>query len=92
MIWIQDGSNFRLDINLPESSVLDVYFATQVGSLHINGETIWENNTPHAVKITGAHAEMTPGGLRLTCTSGGSIHIFARCLIEANSRLPGKIN
>jgi hypothetical protein len=79
MVWIQDGRNFRLDINLPEASVLDMHFAAQVNSLHINGETIWENNTSHAVGITGAHAEMTPGGLRLTCTSCGTLHILARC-------------
>ena len=79
MVWIQDGSNFRLDINLPEASVLDMYFSALVDSLHINGETIWENNTPHAVGITGAHAEMTPSGLRLTCTTCGTLHILARC-------------
>jgi hypothetical protein len=82
MVWIQDGSDFRLDIDLPDSSVLDVYFSSQIGSLHINGETIWENNAPRAVSITGAHAVMTPGGLRLTCSSGGPVHIFARCLID----------
>lgn len=83
MVWIQDGSNFRLDINLPESSVLDVLFSTQVCSLHINGETIWENDRSHAVGISGTHAEMTPAGLRLTCTSSGSLHILARCTVQA---------
>lgn len=81
MTWTQDGSSFRLDIDLPEASVLDVYFSSPVGSLHVNGETIWEADTPHAITFRGAHAEMTPGGLRLTCTAGGSIHILARCLL-----------
>ena len=84
MVWIQDGSNFRLDINLPEASVLDLYFSAQVGSLHINGETIWEGNTPHAVGISGTHAEMTPSGLRLTCTSCETLHILARCIPDMN--------
>jgi hypothetical protein len=83
MTWILDGGHFRLDIDLPADSVLDLVFASRVRSLHVNGETIWENDTPHAVSLTGAHAEMTPGGLRLTCTSGGSLHILARCVLEA---------
>lgn len=87
MIWTQDEDDFRLDINLPESSVLDVYFSAQVGTLHVNGETIWDNNTVHAIRMTGAHAEMTPAGLRLTCTSSGSLHILARCLIEMNNQV-----
>ena len=82
MVWIQDGDNFRLDIDLPESSVLDVIFYPCVDSLHINGETIWGNNTVHSVQIPGAHVEMSPGGLRLTCSSSGSIHILARCVKE----------
>lgn len=81
MTWIQDGDNFRLDINLPDSSVLDVNFSLPVASLHINGETIWENNTAHAVQIAGAHVEKSVSGLRLTCTSGGSLHILARSSI-----------
>lgn len=92
MLWIQDGNDFRLDINLPEASVLDLYFSTQVGSLHINGETIWENNTPHAVRISGAHAEMTPVGLRLTCTTGGMLHILARCAPGINAQLPDAVH
>lgn len=87
MVWIQDGSNFRLDINLPDSSVLDVYFSSQVCSLHINGETIWENGTPHPVGLPGAHAESTPAGLRLTCTTSGSLHILARCIIKSKIAL-----
>jgi len=90
MTWIQDGSNFRLDIDLPDSSVLDLYFSAQVDSLHINGETIWENDTPHAVRMSGTHAEMTPGGLRLTCTSCGTLHILARCSLEAIPQPSGK--
>ncbi len=78
MTWIQDGDNFRLDINLPDSSVLDVSFSLPVRSLHVNGETIWENNTVHAVQIAGTHVEESVNGLRLTCTSGGSLHILAR--------------
>jgi hypothetical protein len=91
MVWSQDGDDFRLDIDLPDSSVLDVFFSSQVGSLHINGETIWENNCVHSVRMPGAHAEMTPGGLRLTCTSSGSIHILARCLLEIDPKAPLKI-
>lgn len=91
MVWIQDGNNFRLDINLPDSSVLDIYFSSQVMSLHINGETIWENNTSHAVRLTGAHVEKTPAGLRLTCTSSGSIHILARCILKENTGQPSII-
>ncbi|HNB52757.1 MAG TPA: hypothetical protein PK530_12485 [Anaerolineales bacterium] len=81
MTWIQDGDNFRLDIDLPKSSVLDVSFSLPVASLHVNGETIWSNNTVHAVQIAGAHVEESVSGLRLTCTSGGSIHILARSAI-----------
>ena len=88
MVWIQDGENFRLDIGLPVSSVLDVLFSSLVESLYVNGETIWENHTTHPVGIPGIHAENTQGGLRLTCTSGGSIHILARCLLESNHKLP----
>jgi hypothetical protein len=76
MVWIQDGDNFRLDIELPVSSVLDIVVASPVISLHINGETIWSNNSVHAVQMTGTHVEDTADGLRLTCTSGGSIHIL----------------
>ena len=83
MVWIQDGDNFRLDIELPVSSVLDVIIASPVTSLFINGETIWMNNSAHPVQMTGAYAEDTPGGLRLTCTAGGPIHILA--CIEAET-------
>jgi len=82
MVWIQDGDSFRLDIDLPESSVLDVVFYPLVDSLHINGETIWAANTAHAVQLAGAHVEISPGGLRLTCSCSGSIHILARCVRE----------
>ena len=85
MVWIQDGDNFRLDIDLPESSVLDVVFNPSADSLHINGETIWASNTAHAVQFAGAHVEMSPGGLRLTCSCSGSIHILARCIHETVS-------
>jgi hypothetical protein len=80
MTWTQEGDVFRLDINLPASSVLDVYFSSRVGSLHVNGETIWENQTIYAVQGTGIHAEVTPAGLRLTCTKDGPIHLLARCI------------
>ncbi len=83
MVWMQDGDNFRLDIDLPHSSVLDVLFSPAVDSLHINGETIWENATAHAVRLTGVHVEVTPAGLRLTCTSSGAMHILARCMLDA---------
>ncbi len=82
MVWIQDGSNFRLDIDLPESSVLDVIFSPSVDSLHVNGETIWEHNTPHTIQRSGVHVEIMPAGLRLTCTYSGSIHILARCVTQ----------
>ncbi len=84
MVWIQDGDNFRLDIELPVSSVLDVVIASPVTSLHINGETIWSNNSVHGVQMTGAHVEDTVDGLRLTCTSGGSIHILACIAAESD--------
>jgi hypothetical protein len=86
MTWIQDGSNFRLDINLPDSSVLDVVFATTVSSLYVNGEIIWENNTVHAVQIPGTHVENSPAGLRLTCTSGGSIHLLTLGVMDVDSQ------
>lgn len=79
MVWMQDGDNFRLDIDLPAASALDVVIASPVISLHVNGETIWMNDVAHSVRFTGAHVEDTADGLRLTCTSGGSIHILA-CL------------
>jgi hypothetical protein len=83
MVWTQEGGDFRLDINLPDSSVLDVYFTTPLGSLYLNGETIWENGVIFSSRGGGVHAEVTPGGLRLTCTKSGSIHILARCMAEA---------
>ncbi len=83
MIWTQEGEVFRLDIDLPGSSVLDVYFSSQVGSLYVNGETIWENQTIYAVQGTGIHAEVTPAGLRLTCTKDGPIHLLARCVVDS---------
>lgn len=89
MVWIQDGDNFRLDIDLPDSSALDVIFSPRVASLYVNGETIWENNTAHAVRIPGAHVENTPAGLRLTCTSSGSIHILARGVMESEIQAAG---
>jgi hypothetical protein len=92
MVWLQDGDNFRLDIELPLSSVLDVVMAAPVVSLHVNGETIWMNNSVHAVQMTGVHVEDTPDGLRLTCTSGGSIHILAciaaETVLSEDSHLP----
>lgn len=88
MVWIQDGDDFRLDINLPESSVLDVYFSSQICSLHINGETIWENDMAHPVGFAGAHVEKTPAGLRLACTSVGSLHILARYVHKTRNTLP----
>lgn len=80
MIWTQEGDVFRLDIDLPNSSVLDVYFSSRVGSLHVNGETIWENQTIYSVQGTGIHAELTPAGLRLTCTKEGPVHLLALCI------------
>jgi hypothetical protein len=80
MTWTQEGEVFRLDIDLPGSGVLDVYFSSHVGSLYVNGETIWENQTIYAVRSTGIHAEVTPAGLRLTCTKEGPIHLLARCV------------
>jgi hypothetical protein len=85
MTWTQEGDIFRLDIDLPASGVLDVYFSSRVGSLHVNGETIWEHQTTYAVNSPGMHVEVTPAGLRLTCTSGGSIHLLARCILETET-------
>lgn len=82
MTWIQDGNNFRLDIDLPDSSTLDVTFCSPITSLHVNGETIWENNLIHIVSLAGTYVEKTPAGLRITCTSGGSIHLFALGITE----------
>lgn len=82
MTWSQFENDFRLDVDLPSLGVLDVHFSVPVGALHVNGETIWENDTPRAVGISGLHAELTPAGLRLTCTSGGSIHILAQCHLK----------
>jgi hypothetical protein len=77
MVWVQDGADFRLDITLPNSSVLDVLFPEKLESLHVNGETIWEKSLVHPAIAPGIHLEMTPSGLRLTCTSKGVIHILA---------------
>jgi hypothetical protein len=85
MIWIQDGHNFRLDIDLPISSVLDLIIVTAISSLHVNGETIWANGRTHSIQMTGAHVESTDDGLRLTCTSGGKIHILACVEMENDS-------
>lgn len=88
MTWSQFEDDFRLDVDLPDPSVLDVYFPSRVDVLHVNGETIWENNAPHVVAFGGMHAELTPTGLRLTCTSGGSIHILARLVREPEALAP----
>jgi hypothetical protein len=85
MVWIQDGDSFRLDIELPNFSVLDVFFSTPVASLHVNGETIWSNSTAHADPIAGACVEISPQGLQLTCTSGGKLHILALGVILKTS-------
>lgn len=77
MVWIQDGDSFRLDIELPNLSTLDVLFSAPVASLHVNGETVWSNNTVYADRNTGACVETSPLGLRLTCTSAGKLHILA---------------
>jgi hypothetical protein len=88
MVWLQDDRNFRLDIDLPISSVLDLVITASIASLHVNGETIWANNRPHSIQMTGAHVESTPDGLRLTCTSGGQIHILA-CIEKENVSFSG---
>ena len=84
MVWTQEGDVFRLDVDLPNSSVLDVYFSSRVGSLHVNGETIWEHQTIYPVQGNGIHAEVTPAGLRLTCTREGAIHLLARCVGDSD--------
>jgi hypothetical protein len=85
MVWIQDGNSFRLDIELPNFSTLDVLFSAPVDSLHVNGETIWSNNTVYAGSIAGACVETSPLGLRLTCSSGGKLHILALGVIAKKS-------
>ena len=80
MTWTQEGNIFRLDIDLPESSVLDIYFSSQVSSLHVNGETIWDGSTIFHASRGGIHAEVMASGLRLTCTLSGSLHILALCI------------
>lgn len=78
MTWIQDEFGFRLDIDLPDSSTLDLVFAAPVSSLHVNGETIWAGQTVHRIGLQGVHVENTPRGLRLTCTAAGRLHVLAR--------------
>jgi hypothetical protein len=87
MVWIQDGDSFRLDIVLPNFSTLDVLFSAPVASLHVNGETVWSNNTVYADRIAGACVESTALGLRFTCTSGGKLHILALGVTAKTSRV-----
>lgn len=87
MAWIQDGGDFRLDVTLPDSSVLDVLFPAQVESLHVNGETVWEKSTIHVATASGIHLEITSTGLRLTCKAKGSIHILAHNLGQDKDNL-----
>ncbi len=78
MTWIQDDFGFRLDIELPGSSSLDLVFAAPLASLHVNGETLWADRMAHPVRLQGVHVEHTPVGLRLTCTCAGRLHVLAR--------------
>lgn len=78
MTWIQDDFGFRLDIDLPDSSALDLVFSAPVSSLHVNGETIWADQVVHRIGLPGVHVESTPRGLRLTCTAAGRLHVLAR--------------
>ncbi len=77
MTWIQDDFGFRLDIDLPDSSALDLVFAAPVSSLHVNGETIWAEQVVHQIGLQGVRVENTPEGLRLTCTASGRLHVLA---------------
>lgn len=83
MTWIQDDFGFRLDIDLPDSSALDLVFAAPVSSLHVNGETIWAEQMAHPIGLRGVHVENTPRGLRLTCTAAGRLHVLARGVAPA---------
>ena len=87
MTWIQDGADFRLDVSLPDSSVLDVLFPVEMESLHVNGESVWEKSAVHAAIAAGIHLEHTLSGLRLTCTKKGSIHILAHNISQDEESL-----
>jgi hypothetical protein len=75
--WVQDGADFRLDIRLPASSSLEITFPIPFESLHVNGETVWDQAGMKSSRIAGLEVERWPNGLRLTCTSGGAFHILA---------------
>ena len=82
VVWVLDDADFRLDINLPEPSLLDILFPVDVESLHVNGETIWGKALAQSANTTQTRVEMTSSGLRFTCTSGGALHILAHILSQ----------
>jgi hypothetical protein len=77
MAWIQDGTDFRLDITLPDPSVLEILFPMTVEMIHINGEIVWRKSAGPSVTVFGTQVEVISAGLQLTCTAGGALHILA---------------
>ncbi len=77
VVWTQDGADFRLDISLPDSTMLDILFPAQIESLHVNGATLWALSDEPCATLSGTQVQMTPAGLRLTSTTGGALHILA---------------
>lgn len=75
--WLQEGDNFRLDIELPQSSVLELVFTTSVASLHVNGATVWANDAIQPIRLGGVQVKRTAAELRLIYTNGGTLHVLA---------------
>ncbi len=81
--WLQEGDNFRLDIELPQFSTLELVFAASVASLHVNGETVWANDAIQPIRLGGVQVKRTAAELRLTCTNGGTLHVLALGVVSA---------
>lgn len=82
MTWAQDEFGFRLDIDLPESSMLDLVFSEAPVSVHVNGETIWADQCVQPILRADIDVEVLKPGLRLSFTSSGQLHVLARAGLE----------
>jgi hypothetical protein len=86
MVWVQDGMDFRLDITLPNLSVLEILFPMDIETLHVNGKTIWGKSVEPSGRNSGTQVQVLSSGLQLTCTSGGPLHILATFSAKSEPR------
>jgi hypothetical protein len=77
LVWVQDGLDFRLDITLPSSSMLEILFPLDLESLHVNGELAWGKSMEQSDGNSLTQVEILPSGLHFKCTAGGALHILA---------------